>query len=383
MKVALVYDRVNKWGGAERVLLALHELFPNATLYTSVYDKNKAAWAKVFDIKTSFLQKLPFASSNHELLAPFMPLAFESFTFDEFDLVISVTSEAAKGIITKPGTIHICYCLTPTRYLWSGYEEYFKNAGLKVLTTPIVSSLRKWDLIASLRPDAYIGISKEVQSRIKKYYGRDSELVYPPVTLSPARRTGSPTSLENPKSEYRNPKQIQNTKYKIKNNSYFLVVSRLSKFTKYKRIDLVIKAANKLKVPLKIIGEGSWRMDLEEMAGPSVEFVGAVSDAELIEYYKNCKALIFPGLEDFGLSMVEAQRFGKPVIAFRGGGAAEIVSDEKTGLFFDEQNADSLVDVINKFEKIKFDPKVCIQNAERFSFDNFKKNFLSVVNKLI
>src|SRR3989338_8390229 len=190
MKVALVYDRVNKWGGAERVLLALHELFPDAPLYTSVYDRKKASWADVFDpsagsgqgIKTSFLQKIPF-STRHELFAALMPLAFESFSFDEYDLVISVTSEAAKGIITKPKTMHICYCLTPTRYLWSGYNDYFKNPYFRFISKPLVSYLRFWDKIAAQRPDAYIAISKEVQGRIKKYYGRESTVIYPSVTL--------------------------------------------------------------------------------------------------------------------------------------------------------------------------------------------------------
>lgn len=378
MKVALVYDRVNKWGGAERVLLALHDLFPDAPLYTSVYDKEKATWANVFNVKTSFLQNLTFASSHHELLAPLMPMAFESFSFDEYDLVISVTSEAAKGIITKPGTMHLCYCLTPTRYLWSGYEEYFKNEGFKTLTKPVISSLRKWDLIASQRPDAYVGISKEVQSRIKKYYGRNSELVYPPVTLENATL---PAGRQ--ESEIRNPKQSLNTKYEIQNTGYYLVVSRLSKFTKYKRIDIAIEAANKLKIPLKIIGDGGGRKELEEKSGPTVEFLGAVSDKELANYYSSCKALIFPGIEDFGLVMVEAQSFGKPVIAFRSGGAKEIVIDGKTGLFFDEQNKESLADVIRKFEKTKFDPNRCIANAERFALNRFKTDFLSVVNNLI
>src|SRR3990167_8750422 len=153
MKVALVYDRVNKWGGAERVLLALHKIFPDAPLYTSVYDERKAAWEKVFRVKTSFLQNFPFASENHEYYALLMPLAFESFSFDEYDLVISVTSEAAKGIITKPGTRHICYCLTPTRYLWSGYDEYFKNSFFRFISKPIILYLRLWDKKAAKRPD--------------------------------------------------------------------------------------------------------------------------------------------------------------------------------------------------------------------------------------
>jgi len=362
MKVALVYDRVNKWGGAERVLLALHELFPNAPLYTSVYDKKNAPWAKVFDVKTSFLQNLPLAQANHELLAPLMPLAFESFSFDEYELVISLTSEAAKGIITKPGTLHVCYCLTPTRYLWSGYDEYFKDGGLKFLSNPVVTSLRRWDLAASERPDAYIAISKEVQKRIKKYYGKESVVVYPPLTLNPQ------------------PKERKGEKTEEK---YFLVVSRLSKFTKYKRVDLAIEACNELNLPLKIIGDGSLLEVLKRKAGPTVEFVGKVSDEELGKFYKNSKALIFPGVEDLGLVMIEAQSFGKPVIAFNGGGAREIVIAGKTGILFDNQTASSLIDALKRFKGLKFDSKACRMNAERFSRDKFKKNFLSVVNNLI
>ncbi|HVF69961.1 MAG TPA: glycosyltransferase [Xanthomonadales bacterium] len=371
MKVALVYDRVNKWGGAERVLLALHELFPDAPLYTSVYDPKKASWAEIFDVKTSFLQEIPLASTHHELLAPLMPLAFESFSFDEYDLVISITSESAKGIVTKPGTTHLCYCLTPTRYLWSGYDQYFNNDGLKFVSKPIVSALRKWDITASRRPDAFVAISKEVQGRIRKYYGRESELVYPPVTI------------RNSKYEIRNPKQIRNTKYEIPDTGYFLVVSRLSKFTKYKRVDLAIDACNQLKLPLKIIGSGSLRRKLKERAGPTIEFVGSTSDSELVEYYKNSKALIFPGLEDLGLVMIEAQSFGKPVIAYKAGGAVELVVDGKTGVFFNEQTSKSLIGALQKFEKMKFDPNLCMENAEKFGMDKFKKKFLSVVNKLI
>lgn len=371
MKVALVYDRVNKWGGAERVLLALHELFPDAPIYTSVYDKKKAPWAKIFNVKTSFLQNIPFASSRHELLACLMPLAFESFSFDKYDLVISLTSEAAKGIITKPGTVHICYCLTPTRYLWSGYKDYFKNNDLKFFSLPLVKSLRKWDIAASQRPDAFIAISKEVQTRVKKYYSRDSELVYPPV------------SLVNSKSEARNPKQLQNTKYKTERENYFLVVSRLSKFTSYKRIELAIDACNKLKFPLKIIGTGNALNELKEKAGPTIEFIGSVSDKMLSKYYEDCRALIFPGNEDLGLVMIEAQMAGKPVIAFKGGGALELIVEGVTGIFFEKQTTTSLVNALQRFELNTFDQRKCRKNAEKFSMANFKENFLSVVNNLI
>lgn len=354
MKVALVYDRVNKWGGAERVLLALHELFPDAPLFTSVYDKKKASWAHIFDVKTSFLQNFPI-SFRHEYYPFLMPIAFENLSFDEYDLVISITSEAAKGIITKPGTVHICYCLTPTRYLWSGYDEYFKNSAFRFLSKPVISYLRKWDIIAAQRPDAYIAISKEVQGRIKKYYGRESEVIYPPA-------------------------EIPNTKYQIPNTGFFLVVSRL---VSYKRIDIAINACNALKLPLKIIGVGSEEKNLRQMAGPTVEFLGSLTDSELVGYYKSCRALIFPGFEDFGLTMAEVGSFGKPVIAFRDGGALEIIREGKTGLFFNSQTVEDCMQAMQAFSKMSFLQSVIRQNAKAFSLSRFKKEFLNKIQEII
>jgi len=377
VKVALVYDRLNKWGGAERVLLALHKLYPDAPLYTSVYDKEKAPWASVFNVKTSFLQKLPFAM-NHELFATLMPLAFESFSFDEFDLVISVTSEAAKGIITKPKTKHICYCLTPTRYLWSGYEEYFKNPLLKFISKPVVWYLRTWDKIAAQRPDAYIAISKEVQKRIKKYYGRKSEVVYPPLSVFSSQLSANSQSVLSPSV----PISRQQANYNLKTENrelmteYFLIVSRL---VPYKRIDLTVRTFNKLKLPLKIIGMGAEMGRLKTIAGPTIEFLGNLTDKTLIRYYSGCRALIFPGLEDFGLTILEAQNFGKPVIAFRGGGAVETIIERKTGIFFDKPNVKSLIKAIKQFNNMSFDPKDCMENARKFSFERFKKEFTGII----
>src|SRR3989344_3126516 len=184
MKTAIVYDRVNKWGGAERVLLTLHELFPDAPIYTSVYSPEKATWAKVFpEVIPSFLQNIPCLRDKHEYLAPFMPIAFESLNLTRSDLVISVTSEAAKGVITKPGTLHVCYCLTPTRYLWSHYELYFKNAVFRAVTKPLVFYLKHWDLIAAQRPDEMVAISLAVRERIRKYYAREVKLIFPPLSF--------------------------------------------------------------------------------------------------------------------------------------------------------------------------------------------------------
>lgn len=359
MKVALVYDRVNKWGGAERVLLSLHKIFPDAPLYTSVYNKKTAKWADVFNIKTSFLQNFPLAKSFHQLYATLMPIAFESFNFTGYDLVISVTSEAAKGIITKPETLHICYCLTPTRYLWSGYSDYFKSPILKLLSKPAVLYLRMWDRIAAQRPNEFIAISTAVKDRIKKYYGRNSKIIYPPLQI-----------------EINNQKSIINSK----NAGYFLVVSRL---VYYKRVDIAVKAFNKLDLPLKIIGVGRKEADLKRAAKSNIEFLGELTDEKLSYYYKNCKALVFPGIEDFGLVMAEAQAFGKPVIAFRKGGALDIVKEGVTGEFFDNQNEDSLIKTLQLFNSKSYNTNLCKENSERFSFETFKKQLLEVINKNI
>ncbi len=351
MKVALIYDRINKWGGAERLLLALLKIFPNADLFTSVYNSKKTPWAKSFKkIQTSFLQNFPLAPSLHEFYAPFMPLAFESFSFDDYDLVISVTSESAKGVITKPKTKHICFCLTPTRYLWSGYETYFRNFLFRFLSKPIVSYLRTWDKIAAQRPDYYFAVSGEVQKRIKKYYGKDSKVLYPPLVL-------------------------KGNNIKTQSGKYFLIVSRL---VPYKKIDLAIRACNKLNIPLKIVGTGSQERYLKMISNKNVEFLGFVDDSELADLYAGCKALIFPGIEDFGTVMIEAQSFGKPVVAFKGGGALEIVK-KGTGEFFDNQNVESLVNLLEKWDDKRYNSSLCIENSKRFSYDSFKKKFLKTI----
>lgn len=364
MEVALVYDRVNKWGGAERVLLALHELFPEAPLYTSVYNSETAQWAKVFPkVHTSFLQYFPCAKKHHDLYALLMPFVFRSFDFSKFDLVVSVTSEAAKGIVVGPKTRHICYCLTPTRYLWSGYNEYFSNPLRRILTRPFVELLRKWDKKAAIKPDLMVGISQTVAGRIKKYYGRRAEIIYPPVKINSKR-------LQRPAGE------IRISKYK----EYFLVVSRL---VPYKKVDLVIEAFNALRLPLVIVGAGSEERSLKmQSKSKNTIFVGKVSDDELLEYYKNCKALIFPQEEDFGLVAVEAQLVGKPVLAYKSGGATETVVDGKTGLFFGDQKVESIINTVRKFEKYSFKPRDCRLNAEKFSKEKFLKRFATLVKSV-
>jgi glycosyltransferase involved in cell wall biosynthesis len=355
MKVALVYDRVNKWGGAERVLLSLHKLFPDAPIFTSVYDPQNASWADSFDVKPSFLQKMKIARRSHEAFALFMPIAFESFSFKTYDVVISVTSEAAKGIITTPGTLHVCYCLTPTRYLWSGYNTYFTNPVLKQLSKPAVSYLRNWDKAAAKRPDKMIAISQEVKDRIATFYQRDAPIIYPPVSLG---------------------KKIS-TKAKIKGKGdYFLIVSRL---VGYKRIDLAIEACNKLKYKLKIVGVGSEEKRLKQIAGPTVEFLGNISDAQLSAIYEDAKGLIFPGVEDFGITVVEAQRFGKPVLAFFAGGAKETILSGKTGMFFEKQTVEDLAKSLKMFNTFQYTSEDCIKQADKFTEKIFLQKFSTII----
>lgn len=350
-RVALVYDRVNKWGGAERVLLALHELFPKADLFTSVYDKKGGSWARVFpQIHTSFLQQIPFAKRNHEYLAPLMPIAFESFNFSDYDLVISVSSEAAKGIITNGHTVHISYCLTPTRYLWSGYDNYFAKSLLKTLSSPAVAYLRHWDQMAAQRADHMIGISSEVKSRIKQYYKRDSKIIFPPVEIS----------------------KFSSSKKSKKEPEYFLLVSRL---VKYKRVDLAVEAFNKLKLPLVIVGTGKQEKYLKKIAKKNIKFVGQLTDLQLQSYYSGARALIFPQFEDFGLVAVEAQAAGIPVIAYDKGGARDTVIHGKTGVFFEAQTVDSLIKAVKTIDKIKFNRENIYENAQRFSKERFLQEF--------
>ena len=378
MKIALVYDRVNKFGGAERVLLALHKIWPKAPLYTSVYNPAGAPWAKDFKVIPSFVQKFPLAKKHHEIYPWLMPFAFESFNFDKYNVVISITSAEAKGIITKPKTLHICYCLTPTRYLWSGYHHYLDNPryGLFnslacLLMKPLLFKLRQWDKVASQRPDCYIAISKTVQKRIKKYYDRSSSLIYPsvdtnkfkqpPITNHPAYRSSACAGRQSP---------ITN---------YFLVVSRL---VSYKRVDIIIKAFNKLGFLLKIIGDGVERKCLEKKAKANIEFLGQkLTDGQLISYYQNCFALVFAGKEDFGLVSLEAQACGKPVIAYKIGGIGETIIRNKTGILFSPQTSEALIKAVRLFKPENFKSQDCYQNAEKFGQKIFYKKFKNLVEE--
>lgn len=354
MKVALVYDRVNKFGGAERVLLALKKLFPDAPLYTLVHHPANSPWSISFNVRPTFLNGVSFFRNRHEILAPIAPMTFETFNFKEFDVVISITSSDAKSVLTHPNQLHLCYCLTPTRYFWSGADEYQKDIKMRYLPKTFYNFLRYLDLVTASRPDVYLSISSEVQKRVKDYYSRDSEVVYPPV----------------------DDKFFTSRPINISNRDYYLFVSRL---VPYKKADLVVEVFRKLDLPLVVVGDGRERRKLEKIAGPKTTFMGAVSDTRLIEYYRHALATIFPQHEDFGIVPVESQACGTPVIAYKKGGALETVINKKTGLFFDHQTQESLIGAINKFQTLKINPHDCVKNAQKFSqkkfLDSFKKQF--------
>lgn len=357
MKVAIVHDWLNQMGGAEGVLEVLMDMYPGAPLYTSIYWREGMPDAyKQWDIRTSFLDRWPLVKRKHQVFLPFYPLAFESFDFAGYDVVISNKSGFCHGIITPPETLHICYCLTPTRYLWDT-ANYIRREGLGKLAqaalVPFLAQLRLWDRLAADRVDAFIAISQAVRRRIAKYYRRDSVVIYPPVH----------TDRFEPSA---------------KQEDYYLVVSRL---VPYKRIDLAVEAFNRLDKPLVIIGEGRDRKALEAIARPNITFLGRLSFEQVRDFMARCRALIFPGLEDFGITPVEAHAAGRPVIAFAGGGALDTVEDGRTGILFREQAPESLMEAVARCEQTAFDPDVLRANAERFSVAEFRRQLAAFVER--
>ncbi len=366
LKIAIVYDWIDKWGGVERVLLELHEMFPRAEFFTSYYDKDKARWAEGIKINTSFIQKLPdFIRKNRVFSLPFYPFAFESFDFSDYDLVISVTSSFAKSIITKPDTVHICYLLTPTRFLWISPDSYFKSS----LFNLYVSYLKKWDLVAAQRSDYIVSIAKTVAERCKKYYKRESEVIYPPFDLD---------YWNNIKSKIKN----HRSKPQFKSQKYFLVVSRLEP---YKKVDYVIKTFNKRKDSLIVVGTGTQENYLKGSAKKNIIFMKNITDEELAVLYRNAKALIMPQEEDFGYVALEAQFFGCPIVSYQKGGATETIELEKTGLFFANQSERSLRGALARFEKIEYNIKAQYKrighlNVEMFDKKVFRNSFYDFIN---
>lgn len=356
-RIALVYDWVNKWGGAERVLLALHDLFPAAPLYTSIFNPETAPWAKVFpQVIPTFLNRFPLAKTSHEIYPWLTPLAFESIDLIAYDAVISVTSADAKGIITKPSTFHLCYCLTPTRYLWSHRLDYQRqmNPVQRLISVPVFKYLKAWDQIAARRPDSFIVISNTVRQRLHDYYQVPSTVVYPPVDILSLT---SPSSI---KAQYEN---------------YFLYVGRL---VHYKHPEQVIQVFNKLKRNLVIVGTGDYEKKLRQIAGPNIYFTGLVNQETLTALYHHARALVFFHEEDFGLVPLEAMACGTPVIALNRGGASETVIHNQTGILIDSVLPEALAQAIINFSPDQFDKQFIKNYAQHFSQGNFQTQFVKV-----
>ncbi len=361
-KVALVYDRVNTpYGGAEHVLVALHQLYPEAPLFTSVYDSNRAKWAAPFTVISSFLQRVPLFRRFHRPLVFLMPLAFETLRLQAFDIVISISSAEAKGVLTSPDQLHICYLLTPTRYLWSHQSEYEQDLLTGWIRKPVFKYLKWWDQVAAFRPDVIVPISKLVQERTEQFYHRQTlPVIYPPVSLPEKSQKTPELNLESP---------------------YFLIVSRL---VSYKRIDIAIKACLRLHKRLVIIGEGPDKGRLQEMSlnqTDVITFLSAVQPDQITAYYQHCQAFLAPAEEDFGIATIEALQAGKPAIVYFKSGAAELIKNKKTGIYLMEQTVDSLELAISELADIEWNEKEIQMSVAGQSAVQFQSQFKNMVTQ--
>ncbi len=363
MKVALVHDYLNQYGGGERVLEVLMEMFPEAPIYTILHDSKKTGGRFRQRVAgTSFLD-FQFARDNHRWFIPLMPLAAQSLLLDnKFDLVISDTAGFAKGIVLGSKAKHLSYIHTPLRYAWET-KDYFNNPVFTAVFSPIFKYLRSWDYKKAQGPDVLLANSNFIAGKIKSYYQRDAQVIYPPVDTAVFYR------------------EVNSSKLPVRN--YYLAVGRM---LHYKRFDLIIEACAKLKLPLKIVGTGpeyqKLKTKIENLKAVNIELLPFVTDADLRTLYNGAKALIFPQVEDFGLVAAEAQACGTPVIAYRAGGAKEILEDGVTGIFFNEQTTESLAAAISDFEKKKFSRVKIAAAGKRFSKENFKKQIVDAITLL-
>jgi glycosyltransferase involved in cell wall biosynthesis len=365
LRVAIVHYWFIARSGGERVVEALAELFPQADLFSLVADHSTLApILQNRKLQTSFLQRVPGATKSHRHFLFLHPLALEQFDLSDYDLVISSESGPAKGVITSPKTCHICYCHSPMRYIWDMYPEY--RRGMKFPVGPIFSLtahyLRMWDHASASRVDYFVANSRFIASRIRKYYGRESTVIHPPVNVSAGKISGE-------------------------KGKYYIAIGRL---VEYKRFDLAIAACTQLGRRLKIIGAGPQEGVLRRMAGPTVEFLGPVNDAELRANLAGCRSLLFPGEEDFGIVPVEAQSFGKPVVAYGSGGVLETVRgilpneaalENPTGVFFTEQSLSGLTQAMLEFESIEhqFQPEIIREHSLQFDSAIFKQRISEFV----
>lgn len=353
MKIALVHDYLVQYGGAERVLECFTEIFPHAHIYTIMYDKK--LMHGVFEdrkIHTSFLQNFPLAKKKHRIFPVFMTSAIEQFDFSAYDIVLSDSSSYAKGIITSPDTLHICYMHTPMRYAWDDCQKYTDDFGLpsfiKKFVPFFMNYIRIWDSVSAERVDKFVANSNFVARRIKKYYKKDSVVINPPVNVD----------------------NFYIEKNKSKRGDYFLIVGRL---ITYKRHDIVIEAFNALGLPLKIIGRGPEMKKLKKIAKDNIEFLGRVDDKYLPQYYAECRAFVFPQEEDFGIVAIEAMAAGRPLIAYRGGDIVENMEEGKIGVFIERQTAKDVAEAVKKFSSLEFDSDYIRSKALKFNKESFKE----------
>ncbi|EKE25491.1 MAG: hypothetical protein ACD_5C00139G0005 [uncultured bacterium] len=370
-KIAIVHDFLTQSGGAERVLKVLSDMYPEAPIYTLLYDEGKmGGMFKGREIRASYLQKFPnFLKKHHRWLIPFFPVVVETFDLREFDLVISSSGAWSKGIVTKLNTKHVAYLHSPMRFAWDYSDQYIKEIKerrMSFMVRFLLSYLRVWDKLAAERPDYLISNSKYTQERVNKYYRRESKIIYPPVNNGNQQLVTSNQKVE------------KVTSYKLPVTDYFLVVSRLSP---YKKVDLVVEAFNKLGLPLVIIGQGEQENYLRKIANDNIEILGWQSDDVVQDYMKNATAFIFPCVDDFGMAPVEAMCLGVPVIAYRKGGALETIEEGITGEFFNAQTMEVLADGIRRFvlNKDKYDKNIITKKAQEFSRERFEREMRALI----
>ena len=361
MKIALVHDYLMQGvRGAERVLAAIHELYPEAPVYTLLHDEEiMRPLCADWDVRTSFLQRLPAGRRLYKKLLPLMPRATESLPLQEYDLVLSSSSAWVKSVRTRADAKHLCYCYSPARFLWFWSDQYVESLGLgpaaQAITRRLLRRLQRWDAATCHRPSRYLAVSRLTQERIYKYYLEPSAVLYPPVD----------THVFLPVAE---------------REEYFLVVSALNP---YKRVDLAVEACTRLNLPLVVIGEGPEHERLARLAGPSVRLLGRCEEEEVRHHVARCQAFLMPQEEDFGIAPLEAQSCGRPVIAYGAGGALETIVPGETGLFFAEQTADSLGEALGRFRSEDFSPETCRENALRFSKERFQAGYREAVERVL
>ena len=358
--LALVHDWLNQVGGAEDVLAEMHTLYPQAPIYTSIYAADlMPAAMRAWDIRPSWMNRLPGIHRHHQPYLPLYPLAFAHLDLSAYDVVLSNKSGFCHGVRVREDAYHIDYCLTPTRYVWmpdAYLEREGFGKGVAAVTKPLLAWLRRWDYEAAQRVTHFVAISHEVQDRIRRFYHRESTIIYPPVDIHRFRPNGRPPE------------------------PFFLVLSRL---IPYKRIDLAVRACNLVGCRLIIAGDGRDRQALEAIAGPNIEFRGRVSDEEAEDLMARCQAFLFPGLEDFGITPLQAQAAGRPVIAYGAGGALDTVIPGVTGEFFHEQTPEALAERLANFDPHRYDPAACRAHAERFSAERFRRELGEYVQRVI